>query len=67
LKRAVVNRYGGPEIVIELHAQYYATRQAVGESTVFFQEKDVSQNESSPTSEEKFIATCRFLVIDPSH
>jgi hypothetical protein len=31
LKRAVVNKYGGPEIVIELHAQYYGTRQAVGE------------------------------------
>ncbi|KAJ3634686.1 hypothetical protein MTP99_007632 [Tenebrio molitor] len=29
LKRAVVNKYGGPEIVIELHAQYYGTRQAV--------------------------------------
>jgi hypothetical protein len=41
LKRAVVNKYGGPEIVIELHAQYYGTRQAVGESTAFFQEKDV--------------------------
>jgi hypothetical protein len=36
LKRAVVNKYGGPEIVIELHAQYYGTRQAVGESTDSF-------------------------------
>jgi hypothetical protein len=40
LKRAIVNKYGGPEIVIELHAQYYGTSQP----TAFFKEKDVSQN-----------------------
>jgi hypothetical protein len=69
LKRAVVNKYGGPEIVIELHAQYYGTRQAVGESTDSFlsRKRRIAKRIFPNITEEKFIATCRFLVIDPSH
>jgi hypothetical protein len=68
LKRAVVNKYGGPEIVIELHAQYYGTRQAVGESTDSFlsRKRRIAKRIFPNITEEKFIATCRFLVIDPS-
>jgi hypothetical protein len=66
LKRAVVNKYGGPEIVIELHAQYYGTRQAVGESTDSFlsRKRRIAKRIFPNITEEKFIATCRFLVID---
>jgi hypothetical protein len=68
LKRAVVNKYGGPEIVIELHAQYYGTRQAVDESTDSFlsRKRRIAKRIFPNITEEKFIATCRFLVIDPS-
>jgi hypothetical protein len=55
--------------VIELHAQYYGTRQAVGESTDSFlsRKRRIAKRIFPNITEEKFIATCRFLVIDPSH
>jgi hypothetical protein len=69
LKRAVVNKYGGPKIVIELHAQYYGTRQAVGESTDSFlsRKRRIAKRIFPNITEEKFIAMCRYMVIDPSH
>ncbi|KAH0808481.1 hypothetical protein GEV33_014310 [Tenebrio molitor] len=69
LKRAVVNKYGGPEIVTELHAQYYGTRQAVGESTDSFlsRKRRIAKRIFPNITEEKSIATCRFLVIFKNH
>jgi hypothetical protein len=55
--------------VIEIHAQYYGTRQAVGESTDSFlsRKRRITKRIFPNITEEKFMATCCFLVLDPSH
>jgi hypothetical protein len=66
LERGLIEKYGGLDKVVRLHAEFYGTRQAKEEPTeTFLQKKKLLAGRILPTMTEKvLVATCRTLLRD---
>jgi hypothetical protein len=66
LERGLIEKYGGLDKVVRLHAEFYGTRQAKEEPTeTFLQKKKLLAARILPTMTEKvLVATCRTLLRD---